>query len=370
MAITENYTSDLLTAVEGLYNADSVDLANAIFVETYVDNDIMTEKEFFNDVKDGDFIPIINEDPTYLKFPKGDESSCAIDECDEDIEITYEKWQLGLMECRTPICLRSFDREFLWFWNKYQKKFGNSGDLQAAIVLYIEKKIKAELNAAMWRVGYFGDRSSTDDLLNPFTGIFPLLDAAKTAGGVKSPLYVEVTKNSNSTFSAQKMTGEEVYQLLWDMFEAAQAEKWFNPMTYQFEVTWEMAVAFAGHLNKLGHQRPASCTCVDPNAVGQMVAFNPQNIMFKGIPVIPRHSFSGVIDALPTLNNGGGANARVDPNRAILAPKSGLLFGTNIAENAKFISTFYSQKDRKIYIDAGAYMGAAIPQTNRIVVAY
>ena len=90
MAITENYTSDLLTAVEGLYNADSVDLANAIFVETYVDNDIMTEKEFFTDVKDGDFIPIINEDPTYLKFPKGDESSCAIDECDEDIEITYE----------------------------------------------------------------------------------------------------------------------------------------------------------------------------------------------------------------------------------------------------------------------------------------
>ena len=88
---------------------------------------------------------------------------------------------------------------------------------------------------------------------------------------------------------------------------------------------------------------------------------------FHGIPIMPMPEWDAVINNVTVLNGGGGAAKRVDPNRALLIAKTNLLIGTEEQDMLSMLDVFYDKKDKKVYIDAEAYLGAAIPQREYIL---
>ena len=77
--------------------------------------------------------------------------------------------------------------------------------------------------------------------------------------------------------------------------------------------------------------------------------------------------WDAIINGTAELNGGGGAAARENPNRIILTSKDNLLIGTEERQQLSMLDVFYEKKDKKVYIDAEAYLGAAVPLNEYIL---
>ncbi|MGL5233843.1 MAG: hypothetical protein ACRC8Z_03675, partial [Empedobacter falsenii] len=132
MAITNNYKTSVVDLVQSFTNADKLTFEQALVNDIVVDNEIEKEKTVLYGVKNGDVVPIIEKNDSYTMFPVADETVCGTNECDLNVNTSAVKWDLALMKCKIPICLNSFDKEFLAFWNTY-RKFDNSPELDTAL---------------------------------------------------------------------------------------------------------------------------------------------------------------------------------------------------------------------------------------------
>lgn len=365
MAVTNNYTEAVVDLVESYTNADMLEFNQAIVNDIVVDNEIETEKEFLPGVKNGDVVPIIEKNDDYTMFPVADETECGTDECDLNVNLSAVKWDLALMKCKVGICLNKFSAEFLKFWNTY-RKFDDNPDLDQAILQYLGEQFKQGLENAKWRRAYFADNASDSKLLNGSDGFWTKADAAAVVGENK----ITVTKNSGGTLAAQRMTGEEVYTLLGDMFDLATQHTWFNPIAFQYEITWQMATAYSNWLNKLGHNAPANCQCISAEGVVKSNVYTLDNLYYNGVPVKARRAFDGVISQIPELNGNNVAGAaRVDPNRAILAKNENMLIGSSDEDQLTFFKIWHNEDDEKIYMRGGSYIGASFPKVNELILA-
>ncbi len=216
MGVTENFNNEVVELVECLTDADKISLKNAIINDFRVDNEIEKEKTVLYGVKDGDVVPILNNDNIYTGFPVADQGACGTEECDMNIDFSATKWDLALIKCKVPICVNSFNRDFLAFFNT-EKKFDNSAQLDTLLIKYLALRFKATLENAKWRMAYFADKDSTNPLLKDANGFFIQADAGTTAGENR----VELPQTA--------MSGEDVYNKLQEMYDLASANAWFNP---------------------------------------------------------------------------------------------------------------------------------------------
>ncbi|PIF44295.1 hypothetical protein CLU96_1236 [Chryseobacterium sp. 52] len=365
MAVTNNYNTAVVDLVESFDNADMLTFEQAIVNDIKVDNEIEKEKEVLYGVKNGDVVPVIEKNDNYSMFPTADESACGTEECGLDLDFSGVIWDLALMKCKVPICLNSFDKHFLRFFNT-QKKFDDNPDMDQLLLQYLAEQFKQGLENAKWRRAYFADVASTSRLLNKANGFFTKADAGTIIGETK----IAITKNAGANFAAQRMTGEEVYNLLGEMFDLGTQHIWFNPLEFQYEVTWQMATAYSNWLNKLGHNAPANCQCISPEGVVKANVYTLDNLYYNGIPVKARRAFDGVISQIPELNGNNVAGAaRVDPNRAILAKNENMLIGTSEEGQLAFFKMWHNEDDEKIYMRGGSYIGASFPKVNEIIYA-
>ncbi|KUY29394.1 hypothetical protein [Elizabethkingia ursingii] len=365
MAITNNFKDDVVSLVNSFTEANMLDYKDAIVNDVVVDNEIEKEKKVLYGVKQGEVVPIIEKKADYTMFPVADESECGTNECSMDLDYSGIKWDLALIKCKIPICLNQFDKEFLQFWNTY-KKFNDEPNMDEALLQYLAKQFKQGLENAKWRRAYFADSASTSPLLEGSDGFWIKADASAVVGENK----IEITKNTGGTASAQMMTGEEVYNLLTDMYELATYYTWFDPSTFMFEVTWQMANAYTNWLNRLGHNAPTNCQCISPEGVVKSTAYTLNNIGFNGLPIKPRISFDGVISQVPELNgNNVPGAAKVSPNRALLVKNDNMLIGTSDKDQLSFFKMWHNENDEKIYMRGGAYLGAAFPKVDELILA-
>lgn len=365
MAITNNYATAVVDLVDSFIEADMLEFNQAIVNDIVVDNEIEAEKEVLYGVKNGDVVPIIEKNDNYTMFPVADETVCGTEECDLTVDFSAVKWDLALIKCKVPICLNSFSREFLAFWNTY-RKFDENPDMDQAILQYLGEQFKQGLENAKWRRAYFADQASESPLLEGSNGFWIKADASAVVGENK----IEITQNEGATYAAQRMTGEDVYDLLGDMYELATMHTWFNPIAFQYEITWQMATAYSNWLNKLGHNAPANCQCIVADGVVKANVYTLDNLYFNGIPVKARRAFDGVISQVPELNGNNVAGAaRVSPNRAILARNENMLIGSSDEDQLTFFKIWHNEDDEKIYMRGGSYIGAAFPKVNELIVA-
>jgi len=365
MAVTNNYATAVVSLVDSFIEADMLEFNQAIVNDIRVDNEIENEKEVLYGVKNGSVVPVLNNNDDYTMFPVADEEVCGTEECDLNVNLSAVKWDLALMKCKVGICLNSFTPEFLAFWNTY-RKFDENPDLDQALLQFLGKQFKQGLENAKWRRAYFADTASTSPLLEGADGFWTNADAAAVVGENK----IEITQNAGGTFTAQRMTGEDVYDLLSDMYELATYHSWFNPTEFQFEITWQMATAYSNWLNKLGHNAPANCQCIVADGVVKANVYTLDNLYFNGIPVKARRAFDGVISQVPELNGNNVAGAaRVDPNRAILTRNENMLVGSSDEDQLTFFKIWHNEDDEKIYMRGGSYIGAAFPKVNELILA-
>lgn len=367
MAITNtSFASRLTSLITSFSDADRLEYSKAIVSDIHVDNEIEKEKPVLYGFQDGDVVPIIENNDSYTMFPSADETVCSTSECDIPLNFSGVKLTMALAKCRIPICLNSFNKDFLYFWGTY-RKFNENPDLDEALLQFIGKQFKQGLENAKWRRAYFADKLSTSNLLDKANGFFTQADAGATAGVNE----VTIAKNSGANYAAQIMTGQEVYELLSEMYDLASVNPWFDPATYQFEVTWQMANVFVNWLNNLGHKAPANCSCYNAEGIVKSNVYTVDNVAFNGVRVIGRKAFDGVISQVPELNGNNVAGAaRTEPNRAILAKNENMPVFSTDEENLTFFDIWHSKDDEKIYMRGGTYIGAAIPEVNKIIYAH
>lgn len=358
MAYTDNFIADLLPLVEDLVGAEGMEFNKLLFEKVFLTSDVTKKHTVVTGVRNGTLVPILSDMPNYESFPFIDASVCNTQECDVNANYSSYKWELGLISCRIPICLRTFDDNFLLFWNSYKMlnptKAVNGTYMRTALLQYITNLVRNNFEAARWRVLYFGDKTSASNLFKGFNGWFAQMEANTT-------LVVPIAKNTALTYAAQKQTGQEVYDTLVAMEQLYLGQEWAGTKPVTFKITKLQAMALAAYLNTLEDH-----TCC--NGVERL---NPDNIAsknffydklaFHGIPLEVVPEWDAVINNTTELNGGGGNNPRVNPNRIVLTSKDNLLIGTEEKDQLSMFDIFYEKKDKKVYIDAEAYLGAAVP---------
>ena len=357
MSYTDNFRTELLPLIDDLIGAENGVFNQLIFKKAFLSSDITKDHTVVTGVRNGSAVPIIDPEVNYEAFPFIDANSCDTQECNLNTSYSGVTWNLGLISCRVPICLRTFDDKFLVFWNSYKMLNPAKVDakyLKTALLTYITNQIVNSLEAAKWRVEYFAEDGHASTLLSGFNGWF--------AQAASDPnLVINIAKNGGATFAAQKMTGEEIYETIKAMYDLYEEHEWAHVKPMEFRITKQMAVTLASYLNGL-----KDTTCCDgverlnPDTFG-LKSFSFDKLAFRGIPIKPMPEWDNIINKVTPLNGGGGAAARVNPNRALLINKSNLLIGTEEKEMLSMLDIFYDKKDKKVYFDVEAYLGAAIP---------
>ena len=217
------------------------------------------------------------------------------------------------------------------------------------------------MELASWRASYFGDKAlAPNPFFDKIDGIFVQLGAGN--GG-----QVDITQNGGATYDAQAVTGEEVYDYLQSMYSLASASAWFDPTQMEFRVTRSMSSALVNFLNTSNINK-VNCVCIDPNTAVASPVFLLEGLHLNGVPVITITEWDDIINYSATLNGGGGNNARVNPNRAILSIRENLLVGTTTENSLNSFDMWYSKDDKKVYIEGSSYLGGGVP-TDRYVLA-
>lgn len=365
MAITDNFVSEFLPLVEDLAGADGADYKKALFEKTFLPRDVKQLHTVVTGVRNGNVVPIISNAADYGAFPFVDANSCDTTECDLNTNYSGDKWELSLAECRIPICLRSFNNDFLVFWNSYKmiNPSEASADeyLKTALLQFITDKVKNNLNAAKWRGTYFGDKAlTTNALFNGINGYF-------TRAQAETDQVVVIAKNAGATFAAQRMTGEEIYETIKEAYELYLEQDWAEQGGFEIRITKRMAIDFANYLN--GLKDLACCDGVErinPDNINTN-SFTKDNLGFRTLPIVPIPEWDAIINGVAPLNGGGGAAARVDPNRVLITRKENLLIGTQNADELDMFDIWYDRTDKKVYIEAGAYYGVSMPTNEQIL---
>lgn len=354
---TDNFVAELLPLVNDLNGADGLQFSKLLFEKTFLASDITKSHTVVTGVRNGSLVPILSDMPNYESFPFVSASSCDTTECDLNANYSAYKWELGLISCRIPICLRTFDDNFLIFWNSYKMLNPAKVDgvyLKTALLQYITNLVKNNLEAAKWRVEYFADKASTSPLFNGFNGWFVQMAANPS-------LVVPIVKNTALTYALQKQTGLEVYETLVAMEELYLEQDWADTKPMVYKITKRQASALASYLNTL--KDTACCEGIErlnPDNIASKT-FYFDKLAFHGVPLEVHAEWDAVINQTAELNGGGGLAARVDPNRIILTSKDNMLIGTEEKDDLSMFDIFYEKKDKKVYIDAEAYLGAAVP---------
>lgn len=344
MAVTTNFTDAVLSLVTDITSAETANLSNAYFQRFFEVGKIPENFTVIPGVRNGNVIPIISTNPNYAKFPYKDPTNCTLPACDIDLPFAAKAWQLAMIGCKTSVCINSFDDQFLAFWGRYKRVFGDE-DLNSALMAFIMQVWERDLDAALWRMSWFGDTTTaTGDpnysLLRGMDGIFT---QAEAGGGTK----IVITENTAGT----GLTGPGVYAYLEQAYLAASVAPWFDPATMRFEMTAAMAAVWVAWLNSLGDRSGYNCECYSADGLIAQRSFTMDGqLRAFGVPVYVRREFDGVINQL-NLGN---------PYRALLTTNENILIGTSELDQLPAFSIHYSQDDDVIYIKGGAQIGASL----------
>ena len=343
MAVTTNFSTAVLDLVTDITSAETAQLSNAYFQKFFEVGRLADDFTVITGVRNGNLVPIISTNPNYAKFPYKDPTNCTLPSCDVDLPFSAKVWQVGMQACKTPVCINSFDENFLAFWGRYKRLFGDE-DINSALMAFIMEVWERDLQASLWRTAFFGDTSTLPadpnyDLLRVSDGIFTQAEAGT---GRK----IVITENALGT----GLTGEAIYDYLKDAYTYASTQPWFDAGNMRFEMTNAMASVWVAFLNGLGDTSMYNCDCLSADGMSRARAYTIDGLMIFGIPVNVRREFDGVIGQLDLGN----------PYRALLTPNDNILIGTSEMDQLPAFSIHYSQDDDVIYIKGGAQIGAVL----------
>ena len=344
MALQGNFATAIAELVDSLVAADKVNINEAIFQSTFGVGSFAQAHTLLTERRHGQLQPIVLANDYYGTMPSGDETSCDLNACDLTPNYSAKEWCLHEYNCRLEICMRSFDENFLLFWNMYRQRLDDpttTPDAQAFLD-YITDIVEKSVMGTQWRVGYWGDTAETEnDLIDGCDGFFV---QAEAGDGEKINLESEGTEP----------TAEEIYAALQEAYEYATTQTTWG---MEADLVWKMSYAAAAKLVSFLNTRADlsmyNCECINPDAVTQGRRFNIEGLRIFGIPVEAHREIDLSMTAAGKSGN--------DKFQILLARKSNLLVGTNTVDKLEGFDIFFDKLTRKIYIDSMVYLGVMIP---------
>lgn len=341
MALDGNFSTAIIDLVEDLVTADNVNISEAIFQETFGIGSFVNAHTLRTGVRNGSVIPIVLAGDNYCAMPVGNEQSCELNDCDLETNYSAKKWDLAEYNCRIPICMRTFDENFLVFWNMYRQRLEDplqEADAQAFLT-YLTQQVERNILGAQWRVGYWGDTSATaNDLIKGNNGYFV---QAEAGNGIKAPITVAGTAP----------TAEEILDSIQEALNTASDQMWLSESDVVIKMSWTVANKIAIYLNSLNRQNPYNCDCVSADGIVSADRFSVEGLRLFGYRV----------EAHREIDGGATCVTDADVNKILIARKSNLLIGTNTTDKMEMFEIFYDRKDRMIYMDSMIYLGVSIP---------
>ena len=344
MPLQGNFATTIRQMVTDLVTADKVNISEAIFQSTFAISDFSRYHTLITGVRDGALVPIVLAGDDYGSMPGGDEKSCVLNTCDIDINYSTKKWDLGWYDCRIPICMNSFDEDFLIFWNMYRMKMENPLEVPdaQAFLTFLTDKVENRIKGTQWRVGYLGDSSSANALINKNNGYFV---QAEAGDGIKL------------NFAQANPTPEQIYAMLEDAYNQASGLLWSSESDVVWKMTYAMASKFVAFLNTRADLSQYNCDCINPDAIVAGRRFAVEGLRIFGIPVEVHREIDGSMNAVGQTNK----------FQALLIRKSNMLIGVNSTDKMEKFRIYYVEKDDMIYIESAVYMGVSIPLDNEYV---
>lgn len=344
MALQGNFATAVADLVDSLVAADKVNINEAIFQSTFTVGNFAQAHTLLTEVRNGKLQPILLSNDYYGAMPVGTETSCDLNSCDLTPNYSTKEWCLAEYNCRREICMRSFDENFLVFWNMYRQRLDDptvTPDAQAFLD-YITDIIEKQILGTQWRVGYWGDTAETEnDLINGCNGFFV---QAEAGSGEKIDLE----------YVGTEPTAEEIYESLTQAYEYASTQTQWG---MEADLVWKMSYAAASKLVSFLNTRADlslyNCDCINPDAVVAGRRFSIDGLRIFGIPVEAHREIDLSMTAAGRTGN--------DKYQILLARKSNLLVGTNTSDKLEGFDIFFDKVSRKIYIDAMVYLGVMIP---------
>tara|TARA_R110000796_G_scaffold120506_1_gene234640 strand:+ start:14628 stop:15731 length:1104 start_codon:yes stop_codon:yes gene_type:complete len=366
MAYSDNFVADLLVLVTDLVSGEKMEMSELLYAKSFMDSDIAESNEIVTGVRHGNVVPILKDIPQPETFAFVDETSCAVTDTPVTNTFASHTWELGLIEARVGICLRSFNENFLKFFNAYRntQAGGEPVNLDSALLQFISGKFTKNLSLATWRASYFSDKASASIYFDKIDGIFTQMEA--NAGQV-----ITITQNAQATYALQLSTlgGEDVYNYLVAMYDLAATQPWFDDSIMEYRLTRTMSTKLVSWLNAQGDKAPMNCACIDAASAVLTRAYRVEGLTLNGIPVLTHNEFDDIINYSTELNGGGGVAARVNPHRAILTYRENILIGTSETAALNSFDIWHSKDDKKVYIEGSSYVGGGVPLVDEYVLA-
>lgn len=350
MALQGNFATEIGDLVTDLVAADIVNINEAIWQETFGVGSFTQAHTLLTGRRNGQVQPIVLEGDYYGSMPVGDEKSCALNECDLTPNYSAKEWCLAEYNCRIPICMRSFDEEFLVFWNMYRQALEDpttEPDAQAFLD-YIESIVRNQLQGTQWRVGYWGDTAETEnDLINGCDGFFV---QAEAGSGEKIDLVV----------AGATPTGEEIYNAMQEAYEFMEQQVWGSEPNVVWKMSYAAASKITSWLNRMKDTSDYNCECYSADGITKARTFRVETLQVFGIPVEAHREID--------LSSVPAGKTEIDKYQILLARKSNLLVGTNSENKLEGFDIFYDKTDRKIYIDTMVRLGVMIPKDEYVYI--
>ena len=344
MAIQGNFATAIGDLVDSLVAADKVNINEAIFQSTFGVGNFVQSHNLITGVRNGKLQPIVLATNKYGSMPVGNELSCDLNSCDFTPDYAAKEWCLAEYNCRRSICMRSFDEEFLIFWNIYRQRLEDplqEPDAQAFLD-YITNIVEEEILGTQWRVGYWGDTANEGNTL--ISGCDGYFVQAEAGAGEK----IDITPAGTTP------TPEELYAAFEEAYLFATNETtWGSESDLVWKMSYAMASNFVAFLNTRADLGLYNCDCLSPDSVVAGRRFNVEGLRIFGIPVETHRE----IDL--SMNSAGGTGN--DKYKALLIRKSNMLVGTNTQDKLEGFDIFFDKLTRKVYMDSMVYLGVMIP---------
>jgi len=359
MAYDTTTLDGILAGLEGLTQAQKMNIGNLIFTETFTHKNIKDTHPTMSEVRSGSKIPILEDNEDYGSFPFT-EGNCTLPSCTITDNWSVHTWQLGQIGCEVTICMENFANDFMAFFNTWKKM--NGDDIESAVVQFIVERFQSRHLKAEIRVAYFGDTASSDDLINGFDGFFVQLEA-KSVTGVN---HVVITENAEATAALQTITdGEKIYEYLDKMYELAAQKAWFDPANMVWRLDRTLVQTLVGWLNRQSDLKGISCDCVDPTKVTQARVFTWDNLSIFGIPV-EAMPFLDAMKSIDELYNSVDGTF-VNRNRIILSRRENMILGYEIEDTLNRFKLGYDERKNEIYVQGASLFGAGVPKDSFIL---
>lgn len=351
MALQGNFKTQIADLVTSLTAAEIANIDQAIWEEVFELSNFANAHTVVTGRRHGNLQPIINGDDPYGYMPVADNTSCDLNECDITPVYSSKEWCMAEYNCRLAVCMRTFDEDFLVFWNMYRQQLEDplaEPDAQAFLD-YLVNLVTRRISGTQWRAGYWGDSEAVDNsLIDGCDGFFI---QAEAGGGEK----VSITGSGDNG----AVVATDIYAALQSAYEYAVEQPWGGADNLVWKMTQTMAARLVAWLNTSADLSQYNCECINPVSVTNPRGFTTDNLKIFGIPVEAHRE----IDASMTAAGATGAF------RAILTRKTNLLVGVNKEEKLEGFDIFFDRVSRKIYLDAMTYFGVMIPTDEYVYIS-